>query len=223
MATLAMPKGSPRAERASCVWMASSRVGATTRVVILEDEVLVDELMSALRAGIPNAKVFPLPVSAIPTTSFPARAGGHVHAWMGEGSLKVLNASVNPFGSDDSWPNDTTGDTGVGSASGTVIVMLCFFMNSSASLGEVGATDALAGDAPSDEEDEACADAEDDEACFSSFLRFFLSFFEPDSGSPPSASASFRFRFLSFLDSFVADSAACADFDDSAGVDSGRR
>lgn len=148
-----------------------------------------------------------------------------MHAWIGEGSLKVLNASVNSFGSDVSWAKETTGDTGVGSDSGTVIVILCFFINSSASLAEVGATEVLAGDVAFEDEADVWADVEDEGAAaavsFSSFLRFFFSFFELNSASPTSASTSFRFRFLSFLDSFAAGSAASDDFDDSAGVDSG--
>lgn len=74
-ATLAMPKGAPSAERVSCVWMASSRVGATTRtetvdpcdaLCFLEGLCLVgadddegDEMRRA-RAGRPNASVLPL-------------------------------------------------------------------------------------------------------------------------------------------------------------------
>jgi len=64
MATLAMPKGAPRAERVSCVWMASSRVGATTRTVTVDDfgfESLEEaEVMRRERAGMPNASVLPL-------------------------------------------------------------------------------------------------------------------------------------------------------------------
>lgn len=70
-----------------------------------DDDFEID-FISRDSAGIPNAKVFPLfveilvhylirvgedsdlPVSAIPTTSRPSKAGGQVHAWMGVGSLK---------------------------------------------------------------------------------------------------------------------------------------
>ena len=47
------------------------------------------------RAGTPNAKVLPLPVSAIPTTSSPCSAAGHVHAWMGVGALNFPLSTVN--------------------------------------------------------------------------------------------------------------------------------
>lgn len=43
-------------------------------------------LINLARAGIPKANVLPLPVSAIPTTSRPSRAGGQAHAWMGVGA-----------------------------------------------------------------------------------------------------------------------------------------
>lgn len=60
MATLAIPKDLPSAESVSCVWMANSRVGATTRVETFEEEFWVGVLIRKLRAGIPNASVFPL-------------------------------------------------------------------------------------------------------------------------------------------------------------------
>lgn len=61
-ATLPIPKGAPSAERVSCVWMASSRVGATTRVVMLEEplDLGAAEVMRRDRAGMPKARVFPL-------------------------------------------------------------------------------------------------------------------------------------------------------------------
>lgn len=70
------------------------------------DDDLEFDFISRVSAGMPNAKVFPLfvetivhclirvgedsylPVSAIPTTSRPSKAGGQVQAWMGVGSLK---------------------------------------------------------------------------------------------------------------------------------------
>ena len=59
-------------------------MGATTRVETVDfpdlEEFLLSELMRRTRAGIPKARVFPLPVSAIPTTSRPSNAGGQVHA-----------------------------------------------------------------------------------------------------------------------------------------------
>lgn len=80
-ATLAMPNGAPSFESVSCVWSASSRVGAITSVSTVEifDFGLCsldlelgssgDKVSIRDRAGIPNASVLPLPVSAIPITS----------------------------------------------------------------------------------------------------------------------------------------------------------
>jgi hypothetical protein len=50
------------AERVSCVWMASSRVGATTRTVTVDDVWLehLGEVIRRARAGMPNASVLPL-------------------------------------------------------------------------------------------------------------------------------------------------------------------
>lgn len=65
-ATLAIPKGFPIACRVSWVWIASSRVGATTSTETVDMrkflDCLVDEtdVMRRDRAGMPNASVFPL-------------------------------------------------------------------------------------------------------------------------------------------------------------------
>ena len=62
-ATLAIPNGSPSAERVSCVWIASSRVGATTRTETVVVPFLKEgagEVMNRERAGSPKARVFPL-------------------------------------------------------------------------------------------------------------------------------------------------------------------
>ena len=61
-ATLAIPNGFPSAESVSCVWIANSRVGATTRIDIVDfpDDVLTGESMRRQRPGIPKARVFPL-------------------------------------------------------------------------------------------------------------------------------------------------------------------
>ena len=91
-ATLPIPTFFPSSDNVSCVWMANSRVGAT----ISTDIPLASFPINRANAGIPNPSVFPLfllvskfsipihvfylPVSAIPTTSFPAIAYGHVHA-----------------------------------------------------------------------------------------------------------------------------------------------
>lgn len=62
-------------------------------------------------AGRPKARVFPLPVSAIPTTSFPSSAGGQAHAWIGVGSLKPVNADRRASGI-ESWLNERMGVNG---------------------------------------------------------------------------------------------------------------
>lgn len=106
-ATLEIPKGFPSEERVSCVCKASSLVGATTRTDMVEWLLaLIGHLRRWHTAGMPNAKVLPLkprqyfhplerrtdlPVSAIPTTSFPSNAGGQIHACIGVGSLKPAN------------------------------------------------------------------------------------------------------------------------------------
>ena len=61
-----------------------------------------------------------------------------MQAWMGEGSLKVLNASVNPDGRDESWLNEIIGEMGVESDCGVWMVIECFCKNSSASFGDIG-------------------------------------------------------------------------------------
>ena len=78
---------STSAESASYICSASSHVGARTSTCRLLPA-LLDERRRA-SAGRPKASVLPLPVSAMPTTSFPESAGGYAQAWMGVGSLKV--------------------------------------------------------------------------------------------------------------------------------------
>lgn len=148
-----------------------------------------------------------------------------MQAWIGEGSLNVLNAAVNSLGREVSCEKETTGDMGVESDSGRVIVILCFRRNSSASFAEVGATDVLIFGALFDGETVVSGEAEDGEAPAGSrsFLRLFFSFLELESASPPSASVSFRFRFLSFLESLSAVPESSARGEDSAGVVSQRR
>ena len=72
-----------------------------------------------------------LPVSAIPTTSFPSRAGGHAHAWIGVGSLNPAKASFS-FSGISNCPKDTMGTT----VELLWIVMECFCRNALASSGE---------------------------------------------------------------------------------------
>jgi len=78
---------STSAESASYICSASSHVGARTSTCGLLPAPLDERRRTS--AGRPKASVLPLPVSAMPTTSFPESAGGYAQAWMGVGSLKV--------------------------------------------------------------------------------------------------------------------------------------
>jgi hypothetical protein len=121
MATLAIPNGAPRVESVSCVCRASSRVGATTNTVTVDVCDLFEfksgseggESSNRANAGIPNASVFPLPVSAIPTTSLPSNAGGQVHACTGVGSLNPVKVDRSfggiGIGAEESWEKEIMG------------------------------------------------------------------------------------------------------------------
>lgn len=130
-ATLAILNGAPSIESVSCVCKASSRVGETTRTVTvgsfgflgLDAKFESGESSNRANAGIPNASVFPLPVSAIPTTSWPFSAGGHVHACIGVGSLKPAKADCSLAGIVvSSWEKDIIGGR-AGWVGGVLIVM----------------------------------------------------------------------------------------------------
>ena len=69
------------AESASYICSASSRVGATTSTCGLLPAPL-DERRH-VSVGRPKVSVLPLPISAMPTMSFPESAGGYAQAWMG--------------------------------------------------------------------------------------------------------------------------------------------
>jgi len=106
----------------------------------------------------PNASVFPLkhqestilsrihhlaetdlPVSAIPTTSLPFKAGGQLHACIGVGSLNPANAD-RISGGTSSCENFITGVMG-GSPLGVCNVMECFSKKALASEAVVGASE----------------------------------------------------------------------------------
>ena len=62
-ATLAMWNGLPSARSVSCVWIASSRVGATTSVVTVDTPgrpASLPSFISRVSAGMPKASVLPL-------------------------------------------------------------------------------------------------------------------------------------------------------------------
>jgi hypothetical protein len=138
-----------------------------------------------------------LPVSAIPTTSFPLSAGGHVHACIGVGSMKPANAPRRPSGI-LSWSNDVTGMT-VSLFVWVLMVMLCFARKASASAGEHGFV-------------EGCKDRVANNGCWevtvalakvsaSRSCLFFLCFLEGLGLSAVSIScAPSRLRFLCFFE-----------------------
>jgi len=96
---------------------------------------LIGHLRRWHKAGIPNANVLPLPVSAIPTMSLPSNAGGQVHACIGVGSLNPANADWISGGT-SSCENFITGVMAA-TPSGVCKVMECFSKNALASAGEM--------------------------------------------------------------------------------------
>ena len=135
-----------------------------------------------------------LPVSAIPTTSWPASAAGHEHAWIGVGSLKPSQAARKPAGT-SSWSNAIIGVVDVE----LCMVTECLVRNAWISPVEGG------GAALEDLDVDAEAVVEEDAVAWSASVFRFLCFFsflnEEDSGSTgvSSSAACFRF-FLSFLE-----------------------
>ena len=73
---------------ASLIWIANSRVGLSTTARILPVPGL--SMLVSIRSiiGIANARVFPVPVCAVATTSWPASAGGIACACTGVGVTK---------------------------------------------------------------------------------------------------------------------------------------
>ena len=53
-----------------------------------------------------------LPVSAMPTTSWPAKIAGHEQAWIGVGAANPSHAALRPAGA-SSWSKDKMGISGV--------------------------------------------------------------------------------------------------------------
>ena len=176
-------------------------MGATTSTVTVDLDfenfsVTVGSVNNRESAGMPNARVFPLPVSAIPTTSCPRRAGGHAQAWMGVGSLNPLKAARSSL-EIWSWEKCMTGISVVRYEGGVWMVMECFLKNSKTSSGD-GFEAGIGDNKEVDNRD--CSTS-------SSFLRFF--FFSFDEEVPGSADKIFfsasRFRFFFFFsnDPFV--------------------
>ena len=106
------PHFRPASSSTSAIWITSSRVGPITSATgpFLPLSCAPDASCAAMCtiAGSPNASVFPDPVAAMPTTSWPARARGQHSAWIGLGCWKVRHACRN-FLSRSRWANAVTG------------------------------------------------------------------------------------------------------------------
>src|SRR5690349_7637208 len=74
----------------SATWMASSRVGASTRPWGFFGA----DRVTRATMGTPKAMVLPEPVGALPHRSRPASAGGMVTTWMGNASVMPRSASA---------------------------------------------------------------------------------------------------------------------------------
>ena len=77
------PIGRPYVVTASATWIASSRVGASTRA---RGGLPLPPGVSDCSSGSANAAVLPVPVAAWPTRSRPSSSGGIACAWIGVGS-----------------------------------------------------------------------------------------------------------------------------------------
>ena len=90
----------PLAEANGCstavIWVANSRVGASTRPVGRFGRQRCS--LSAATSGNENASVLPLPVLPRPSTSRPDSESGSVAAWMGNGVVMSLAASARTRG-----------------------------------------------------------------------------------------------------------------------------
>ena len=70
--------------RSSATCIASSRVGTTTRARGVRPRSVSLSSSTSCSSGIPNARVFPVPVLACPMMSCPRSASGSARAWMGK-------------------------------------------------------------------------------------------------------------------------------------------
>lgn len=137
-----------------------------------------------------------LPVSAMPTTSKPASVGGHEHAWIGVGSLKLLHAARSPSGTSN-WSKARIGVTG----EELVIVIECFSRNALVSEADGGGAPLVDEDATDSSETASevfcffcflsCLDDDGSgsagEVSSAGCLRFFLSFFSFLAGAASSS------------------------------------
>src|SRR6266516_4173879 len=88
--------------RTAWTWLASSRVGTSTRP--RGRQAMVWPPANAVTSGIENAIVLPEPVRPRPSTSRPASASGSVAAWIGKGV--VIPASVSTPATGAGTPRD---------------------------------------------------------------------------------------------------------------------
>src|SRR4029077_19423744 len=88
--------------RTACTWVASSRVGTSTRP--RGRHAIVYPPASRATSGMLNPRVLPEPVWARPRMSKPARASGSVAAWTGYGTVMP------------SWPRAATSGAGTPSS-----------------------------------------------------------------------------------------------------------
>src|SRR2546427_4575655 len=82
------PRVRPNVSKASAIWSASSRVGASTSARGPEPgrpSARAPAPVSRSIVGIANAAVLPVPVWAQPMRSAPSRIGGIARAWIGVG------------------------------------------------------------------------------------------------------------------------------------------
>jgi hypothetical protein len=82
----------------SATWMASSRVGTTTRAAGANGRRLAC-WPRCCSSGMPNASVLPVPVLAWPMMSWPASAMGRASVWMGKAVVMPSAASAAQMGS----------------------------------------------------------------------------------------------------------------------------
>mmetsp|Transcript_65924 Transcript_65924/g.129703 ORF Transcript_65924/g.129703 Transcript_65924/m.129703 type:complete len:246 (-) Transcript_65924:132-869(-) len=100
MDTARIPMHLPKRFASSSVCCANSRVGDITNIPGPWRSGRQPFLCMDEKAGNRNAKVFPLPVAAMPMTSFPCSANGQVKAWIcdGPGNPAFLNSSMISLG-----------------------------------------------------------------------------------------------------------------------------
>ena len=80
--------------RFSIIWLANSRVGASTRPRTVRGRGRPVSSIICATKGTPKAAVFPVPVCARPITSRPFNACGMACFWIGVGSFRPICANI---------------------------------------------------------------------------------------------------------------------------------